>query len=62
MAVSPERSRRMKYSAVIGAVAGFAVFTVFYYTSPNWAYLFFFPFGAAMGLAYAYVTPGSESE
>ena len=44
----------MKYSAIIGAVVGVAVFAVTYMVNPNLIYIIFIPIAAAMGWAIQY--------
>lgn len=50
----------MKYGAVIGAVAGVALFAMLYTMNNNWAYLLFIPFAAAMGWAAQFVKDEEE--
>lgn len=55
MEVSAEKKKRMKYGAIIGAVVGLAIFGVAFVMANSPVYIFFIPFGAAMGWASQYV-------
>ncbi len=60
MSLTPYKKRKLQYAAILGAVAGAALFALFFYLANNWAYLAFIPLTMAMGCGYSYVSPDPE--
>mgnify|MGYP000913106906 FL=1 len=44
----------LRQAAIFGAIAGFVVFTIFYYLDPSLKHLIFIPIGALLGWGYTY--------
>jgi len=53
--VSEKKKANMKYGAIVGAVAGVAVFAMAFSVNSTLVYLIFIPFAAAIGWASQYV-------
>jgi len=53
--VSEYKKKQMKYSAVIGAIVGVAIFGVMYSMIPSLVYLIFIPIASMMAAATYYM-------
>lgn len=52
----------LRQAAIFGAIAGFIVFTIFYYLDPSLRHLLFIPIGALLGWGYSYTERGQRDQ